>query len=1184
MKKRSFLVTCLSLVAAQAPSVGAPAVNQQTISGKLNLVRYDMPIGHSGGYAPTRQTAKRLPGPDAVEWPELTLDGKPIFQTRANEIVDLPVRQGKQAMPLFQQPYDHVIEPGNHWFRAMDWRWNRRHIYTADRTARCSNAGEGYTGHTYELWTFPVLIRGAGDAEVRKVSLKVAGRTIYQKDGPWRSLTLLLPQSDPDKPYELTVNGQGAVTFHAGLQPVTLGDPKEALVPVRHTVSAGGSKITVTNLPRPETFPHQKAWEEDVAALSQPLPKQPAPVPGAGALGRYLGADVPRSPLTIYATALPHGMSSGFFQHGGHGLKPFPGTAEEYAAYLADTGYDAVFDPVRGLSSPDGANSFENRAVALGRRGVKLGLQYDNNWDRPALQHSNVAFFSHTLPDWHAPLYRSLQLAAQRFERYPNFLGISTGADNAGYVSFWHWAPPIPDRPWGEALVPFLGQNNPKVPLAPSHKTTEAQHEFIAPDQAAFVDYVQRYDETFRQYGYFARAVREVNPALVYTTGSFGSSPGGGGRGGWPWASMPGREMHEGLNVQQAYDWNEQKSSKPVHNVALVDRLRSYHPAKTTWSLIDDFVLHFDRQTRQRTYALVLTRGVQGVGTTFLPNPTGPTARPDVIADQKELYAWIRRYGGVYAMTEPAPAIGILYVHHQALLRRVGGGAEASEEQLAQGSHEGKTTEVLFLCHAAGWPARIITPEELKRGLPPGMKAVLLVGLNQFDDSWVWHEGLKDPLQRFAAGGGRILLDHESVSPVKGTATGMKVAAYVTQTPLDQTPVLLGRNRDNLEKLRAAMEGVAKPVAASGDPTVWAVPARAGDTLYVTAVNQAMRDADTGAKIPSNEASVAGQPVAPKESNKTHRVMRPQTGALTWNTDRPIYDVRLGRQITKAEAATVDLNKDAFRWYALPPAPVTRPAVAVAPGPDGFYRATVTIKNGQPMRGIPVRLTVSKGNDAAAVYSATGLAAKLPLRNSDAPGAYTVTATELLSGLSGAATVRPAGKPEAAPAPAEVRRERGPVLSQFTQRKNVPLTIALTPQQASDPKIVALADRLVAFYRGQGRKVEQGRVEPDGVVVSLQPHKTPQRYPQWKTIDSDLVLLGSAQNNVLLRDQARGYLLRGDENLAPGQAAIRYTRSPFVGEFDAVNLIAGDVAGLTASVEDLTSGAVASLSEGRLRP
>ena len=225
------------------------------------------------------------------------------------------------------------------------------------------------------------------------------------------------------------------------------------------------------------------------------------------------------------------------------------------------------------------------------------------------------------------------------------------------------------------------------------------------------------------------------------------------------------------MPVQQTYDWNELSSSEPMHLEALIDRLRSYYPDKTTWAVADDFGLFFGREARQRQYALALTRGINSIGTTFLAAPNGPEAKPQTVADQKELYAWIHKYGGAYAGTEPLATIGVLYVHEQALLRKVNQNADAPDAELLKGSHEGKTTEALWLCHAAGWPGKIITPEALKRGLPPSMKAVLLVGLNDFDDTWHWHDGLGDALKKFTAGGGRVLLDDESIVPTGLPAT-----------------------------------------------------------------------------------------------------------------------------------------------------------------------------------------------------------------------------------------------------------------------------------------------------------------------------------------------------------------------------------------------------------------------------
>lgn len=1161
-------------IAQEKPATPPATPAPQPFIGQLMLVRYDMPRGRSDGYAPTRQLAKRRDDQDAIDWPELTLNGRPIFRDKVEEKIELPLRKGREFASPFQLEKDDVIQPGNHWFRAIEWRFGRRHIYTADRTARSANAGAAMSGR-YELWTFPIHLKGEGGPVVKNVELRASGQVIYKKAGPWRSLTLLVPASEPGKPYELSVDGRPAVKFEAGLMPVKLGTPQERVIPLSVAIPGDGPKIMLTSLSRAAEFPNPKEWEADLAALGQPLPALAQQSEKSKSLRRHLGSGVPHSPMTIYATALPHGMSAGFYKQAPvHGIKPFPGNASEYAAHLAEMGFDSVFDPANSIPPPEDPESFENRAAALAEHGVKLGLLYDNNWSRPSLQHPNLAFFAHTLPEWHAPLYRSLSLTAQRFARWPNFAGINIGSDNAGYVSYWHWAPPIPDRPWGEAMIDFMGTPQPRVPRARSLGPREADYETPVATTDEFLKYVNRYETAFRQYGYFAEAVREIDPAIVFTTASFGSSPGVGGRGGWPWASIPGRVMFEGIATQQAYDWNELRASKPMHNVALVDRLRSYHPTKKTWALIDNFRFLFGREAMQRAYALALTRGVQGVGTNFLAHPAGEAARPEVVASQKELFAWIRKYGGVYARTTPAPVIGIFYGHHQAVQRRVLADEDALPDKLLQGSHEGKVTEALFLCHAAGWPARVITYQEVNREpLPKSMQAILLVGLNEADESWNWGPGLAPRLQQFLDRGGRILADDESTCPVPFTKTDMRVAAYVPQSNFDPTPQLITRNEDNIGKLRAAMEGVAAPVASSQSPTLWAIPADSGDTQYVTAVNLAYAEGDEASEMLRPADPKATKPELWKTKGNASLFVKPQTGSLTWSTERPIYDVRLGKRLTPEEAASVDLTSDAFRWYALPPAEVVAPELAIEKGVWGFFEAKTTMSNGARMNGLPVQLTVSHGSDSASVFSATGSTARLPLHEDDEAGEYTITATELLTGLS-----RSIKHNITHPIPRTLRsgiRVRQPAaLAKFAARRNVALTVALTPHQERDSRFVEQAKALVAFYRSQGRVVSQGTVAPGSVVESLQPLKIPHRFPQWKTIASDLVLLGSPTSNVLLLDQARAQIFPRDFAVPPlGEADVIYTRSPFVGEYDALNIVASDTDGIAAAVRTITAPA-----------
>ena len=225
-----------------------------------------------------------------------------------------------------------------------------------------------------------------------------------------------------------------------------------------------------------------------------------------------------------------------------------------------------------------GERSQINLARSLAGRGLKFGVVPGAEWKRPFLGHPNLAFFALNLPDYRAPLFRDIQLFGQRLNRTGNFAGISIGADNAAYESFWSWAPPEPGRPWGEAFVNFASEGKPTLqrPLSwPEPKSVGGQSSV-----KEFQDTIARYNKGFEQYGYFNRALTSIDPKLSATTGSFGSSPGVGARGGYPWATIPAKSLFSNLDVMQTYDWNEVSSSKPLHNVALLDRARSYYPNK----------------------------------------------------------------------------------------------------------------------------------------------------------------------------------------------------------------------------------------------------------------------------------------------------------------------------------------------------------------------------------------------------------------------------------------------------------------------------------------------------------------------------------------------------------------------------------------------------------------------------
>lgn len=634
---------------------------------------------------------------------------------------------------------------------------------------------------------------------------------------------------------------------------------------------------------------------------------------------------------------------------------------------------------------------------------------------------------------------------------------------------------------------------------------------------AAFLKHIAQRQELLGRYAAVVHAAAEIDPSIGVTAIWPGSSA----------STASAKPLFDSLPMQQAV-------GHPMQLMGWIDRFHSTDPAKPTWAAVDLDPASSDARASERALALVLTRGLRAIGTQGFSLPTA--AQPGNDPGLRQTLAMISHHGGIYAMTEPLASIGILHVAEQAVLRPVIQDPNATAAQLLRGSHDQKATEAMQLCHAAGWPARLITGEDLKRGVSPAIKAILLVGLNEFDNSWVWYRGLEPQLQAFVKSGGRILLDDESICPVSSTATGMKIQAHVPGRGAHELPSLLARNAENVIRLRGTMNGVAAPLAASTQSAVWAIPTLAGDTQYVTAI-------DMGAAPAASATQPSTVPSA----------------VVKWATTRPIYDLRVARKITPQEAAAPDFSHSAVRQYALPPAEIVAPKLRVARRADGFLAVDVLIANPQPMRGIPVAVTVRRGAEVATIYTATGLQATLPLSERDAPDEYTIVATELLSNQSMSAKVRIEN-------PAPDTRPDGDdrlLLATFAARKGIPLTIALTRQQASEPAFVALADRLVRRAAQVGRKTTVAHAEPGGIVVGLRATPSSESRPRWRTIESDLVLLGTHTTNVLILDQVRGGLLPADGT------GIRLTHSPFRPGFHVLNLLCDDPRELAALVARL---------------
>ena len=63
-----------------------------------------------------------------VDWPAVTLNGKPLWAEGSEATVPLTLRSAAQATSPFRLPTDDALEPGAHWLRFVEWPRGRSHV------------------------------------------------------------------------------------------------------------------------------------------------------------------------------------------------------------------------------------------------------------------------------------------------------------------------------------------------------------------------------------------------------------------------------------------------------------------------------------------------------------------------------------------------------------------------------------------------------------------------------------------------------------------------------------------------------------------------------------------------------------------------------------------------------------------------------------------------------------------------------------------------------------------------------------------------------------------------------------------------------------------------------------------------------------------------------------------------
>ena len=294
--------------------------------------------------------------------------------------------------------------------------------------------------------------------------------------------------------------------------------------------------------------------------------------------------------------------------------------------------------------------------------------------------------------------------------------------------------------------------------------------------------------------------------------------------------------------------------------------------------------------------------------------------------------------------------------------------------------------------------------------------------------------------------------------------------------------------------------------------------------------------------------------------------VKPQIGNIIWNTERPIYNVRSQKLISKIDAEKCDLTSEGFQLFALPTEEIKVMRAVIKKNPSS-YNLNVKINDGK-MTGIPLEITVKNDTDKVIFFSASGLNIELPIKDNDPSGDYLVSVKELLSGIADNIKINHVQQKTISSNTDDIIVENQAKAIKAFELNNKPLMFALTAEQMNNVALMSEVKRLSDFYMLNGRKIDIQEIAPNKAISSLQPTSAIQKYPQWYTPDTDIVLIGTPANNLLIYDQVRGYLLPSKE-IKTKSSKIYYTYSPFRGECDALNIIANDNEGIIKAVDFL---------------
>jgi len=492
--------------------------------------------------------------------------------------------------------------------------------------------------------------------------------------------------------------------------------------------------------------------------------------------------------------------------------------------------------------------------------------------------------------------------------------------------------------------------------------------------------------------------------------------------------------------------------------------------------------------------------------------------------------------------------------------------------------YEQEVVGAFFALKRCHFPVTIVTDEDLRAGLLKEHKVLMLVGIDYVPDD------LREAVERFAAGGGKLVADRttsafENVVRIdtdfRGFAENTIKLEKAWREKRYEESMRLRRDmfaeesifRDLPKVKEALLPLVERPVWAGSHDTFLAVQNR-GNARYV---------------FVANEASVYRHPnVDERWITMQESVPATDTITMPFAKGRAVYDLWTGEQLNLDAdgAVTLRLQPAGLRVLCVYPRPVAEPRLRVVHVREG-WPGKLAITAEPPAGGtgvVPAELELvdAAGSTVQRRYVALNLdrpnSWEYDLAVNDSFGTWQVRLRNLLTGKTSVVRARvsrpqPNGKPEVVRRLPKAISFDDHAYAELIKRK--PLYVV--PGTGCEAVAADLARRLGAEVRTPDA-IRAKDTYPD--LLDPEKNKGVWMMPRWEplsyTTGADLVLVGSPDNNILVKDINQSGMaprVLHPSSLGKGEGMVQHIWSPFDTDKDAAVVAAYDDAGLKAAAE-----------------